>query len=371
MKRPFLPILPFLARYPFLSYSKIFEFTQEEILSDLEDAKEFVKTVLESDVENVTKPLKLLCSDCGVREECEGFECCTYPAKDYSVMLNRAEKAVLKWLRIITIVSNLDDFLRRRFAVRMSRVYREMLKAEMDDFLIVVAWDLGLRLDKSTDLFGYLKSYYVMPKPFAVDLVDYLKLAVRIKDESWKLVNRKVVKGYVYLSRDEFVRLIEELMKDKFMERLPIKVDVDLGVKVKREYKFESLPIEFECFPECMKKIIADLNEGKNVPHTGRFAIASFLINLGCSVDKVVEIFRNAPDFDEDKTRYQVEHIAGMRGKGEKYIAPSCETMKSWGLCIWNCEIDHPIKYYRRCLSERRGGGKRASKRKSNTSNDT
>ena len=371
MKRPFLPILPFLIRYPFMSYSKIFDFDQKEIVSDLEDAKSFVKIILEGDVKEAVTPLKLLCSDCAVREECEGFEFCTYPSKEYSVMLKRAEKAVLKWLKVMTVVSNLDDFLRRRFAVRMARKYREMLKAESDDFLIVIAWDFGLKLDKSLDLFDYLKSHYVMPKPFAVDLVDYLKLAVRIKDESWKLVNRRVVKGYVYLSKEELVRLIEEIMKDKFMERLPIRVDVDIGVNVKREYKFESLPIEFECFPECMKKILADLNDGKNVPHTGRFAIASFLINLGCDVDKVVEIFRNAPDFDEDKTRYQVEHIAGMRGKGEKYIAPSCETMKSWGLCIWNCDVDHPMKYYGRCLSEGRGRGKRASKRKSRTSNDT
>ncbi len=364
MKRPFLPILPFLIRYPFLSYSKIFEFAQEEIVADLEDAKNFVKSVLEDKFSLKYEESKLLCSDCVLRDECTGFESCEYPLSNYSLIYNKAKKSVLEWMKIKAVVSNLDEFLRTRFAVKLARAYRNLLNKENDDFLVLIAWDLGLKVDED-DIFNYLKRFYIQPE-FKVDVVDYVKLAVKLKDESWKLVNRKLFKGYVYLNRGDFVRLIEEAMKNRFLERIPVKVNVDIGVKVKREYRFESLPIEFECFPECMKKIISDLNDGKNVPHTGRFAIASFLINLGCDVDKVVEIFRNAPDFDEDKTRYQVEHIAGMRGKGEKYVAPSCETMKSWGLCIWNCDVDHPIKFYRRCLSERRGRGKRSSKRKSN-----
>lgn len=30
---------------------------------------------------------------------------------------------------------------------------------------------------------------------------------------------------------------------------------------------------------------------------------------------------------------YQVEHIAGMRGSGARYIPPKCETMRTHGLC--------------------------------------
>ncbi len=348
MRRPFLPILPFLIRYPFLSYAEIFKFDRNEILSDLSGAAEKVKNILDGKIDVDSEPLEFLCSNCVEKEECSGFDSCDYPIQsvEYLRLQKLAKDAVLNWKRCMVVVSNLDDVLRRKFAVRMARAFREMLKKECDDFIFVVAKDFGVRFDG-----------------FSVDFRDYLKGAIKIKSDDWKLVNRKVVGGFVQLTRDEFVRLLEEFIKDRLMEKVPIKVNVDFGIK--REIKLENIPINFECFPECMKKILAELDSGKNVPHTGRFAIASFLINLGYDVDKVVEVFRNAPDFDEEKTRYQVEHIAGMRGKGERYIAPSCETMKSWGLCIWNCDVNHPITFYWRCVRGS-GSGKGSSKRKGN-----
>ena len=348
MRRPFLPILPYLERYPFLKIgSKLFKFSKDEVLSNVEKARDFVEKVLEDKVEFDFKPIDFLCSNCGIREECEGYEGCSYniSSAEYHLKLSRAKKAVLNWLRCKVVVSNLDEFLRRRFAVKLARLYRDLILKECDDFILFMADDFGLNHEG-----------------FSIHVADYLKYAVRMKSDDWKLVNRFLSKGYVDLSRNEFVRLMEEVIKEILME----KVQINLNVRLKGDFKrkeLERLPLKVECFPECMKSILSDLNEGKNVPHTGRFAIASFLINIGYDVENVVDVFRNAPDFDEDKTRYQVEHIAGLRGKGERYVAPSCETMKSWGLCVWSCEVDHPIKFYRRCLS---GGdkGKRSSKRK-------
>ncbi len=350
MKRPFLPLLPFLIKYPFINVP-IFNFDGNKLLNDLEGAKELVKKVVEGEYVVEGEPLKLLCGECVTRDECDGFEHCTYPSKDYSLMLKRAEKSVLEWRRVKVVVSNMEDFLRRRFAVRLARAYRNLLRREDEDVLIVLAWGVGLNFD-----FDYLKMYYVVRELF-VGVDDYLRLATKIGGDEWKLVNRKVSRGRVYLNKDDFVRLIEERLREIFEERVPVKVKVDLGLSVKRDYKFESLPIKFECFPECMKRILMDLKDGKNVPHVGRFAITAFLINLGCDVERIIELFRNAPDFNEEKTRYQVEHIAGLRGKGEKYVAPNCETMRSWGLCVQNCDVNHPVKYYRRCLRGNRRKG--------------
>ncbi len=62
-----------------------------------------------------------------------------------------------------------------------------------------------------------------------------------------------------------------------------------------------------------------------------------------------------APDFREDLTRYQVEHITGAGGT--EYTSPSCKTMITYGNCYGKdkfCEfVSHPLTYYRRSASHR------------------
>ncbi|MEM1570427.1 MAG: hypothetical protein QXG56_06890, partial [Candidatus Bathyarchaeia archaeon] len=52
--------------------------------------------------------------------------------------------------------------------------------------------------------------------------------------------------------------------------------------------------------------------------------------------------------------RYQVEHIAGLRGSRTKYTPPKCETLKTHGLCVEGgrfCRgVKHPLSYYRRAI---------------------
>jgi DNA primase large subunit len=66
-----------------------------------------------------------------------------------------------------------------------------------------------------------------------------------------------------------------------------------------------------------------------------------------------MELYRMAPDFREDLTRYQVEHITG--GSGTEYTSPSCKTMTTYGNCYGKdkfCEyVSHPLTYYRRTAS--------------------
>jgi len=88
------------------------------------------------------------------------------------------------------------------------------------------------------------------------------------------------------------------------------------------------------------------------VPHTGRFAIVSFLHTIGLNADKIMELFSTAPDFDASKSEYQVRHITGEIS-GTEYSPPECSTMKSYGIC-YNpdrlCQqewMTHPLKYYR------------------------
>ena len=124
----------------------------------------------------------------------------------------------------------------------------------------------------------------------------------------------------------------------------------------KRTVKSYEMPREIVigAFPSCIKVLHDNASAGRHLSHMGRFALASFLLNVGFSAEKIIELFIEASDFDERMTRYQVEHIAGMRGAGTKYSSPNCSTLKTHGLCRNPDEIcksiRHPLSYYRRKL---------------------
>jgi len=378
MRRPFLPLIPFLAKYPFLKLAgKFLEYEYGSIDAILnsndkleKEAKELgikiVKTVLEGKKVDLNYPnSKFLCSECELKEckqycndELEKFKYCTYPLYTPE-SLNReiARKHIIAYLYSKIVISKLDNILRKKFAIREARRYRKMLENEDVEFIKIVGLDFGIK-------------FKVVDGKFRVNIVDYLRGAVKIKDDEWKLVNRKVENGFVELTKKEFVRLIEEYLKVRLEEKIELDIDLKIDIEIDRrrvDYDAEIKNIglvDVECFPPCMKKIISDLNNGLNVPHSARFAITAFLLNIGADIDKIVELFKTAPDFDEDKTRYQVEHIAGMRGKGEQYICPSCDTMRSYGNCNGNCDVKHPITFYRRCLKKKRKKEMKRNKKK-------
>jgi len=104
--------------------------------------------------------------------------------------------------------------------------------------------------------------------------------------------------------------------------------------------------------PPCIRQLLAKVQAGENLPHSGRFALTAFLHALGMSPEEILHMFSTSPDFDESKTRYQIEHITG-KISGTEYTPPECSTMKSYGICFGEdnlCKkewMTHPLKYYR------------------------
>jgi DNA primase large subunit len=68
-------------------------------------------------------------------------------------------------------------------------------------------------------------------------------------------------------------------------------------------------------------------------------------------VTAIAQLYARSPDFDAEKTMYQVEHITGRGGSGTEYTAPACAAMKTTGICIRPdavCEkVSHPLSYYK------------------------
>ncbi len=121
-------------------------------------------------------------------------------------------------------------------------------------------------------------------------------------------------------------------------------------------YKFKPAeeyygPIVQEAFPPCMRHALEQSYAGERLSHHGRFAMTTFLLHIGKSVEDVIDIFRRAVDFDERIARYQTEHLAGARGGKTKYTMPSCRTLKTEGVCYQPdmvCrQIRHPLSYYK------------------------
>lgn len=197
------------------------------------------------------------------------------------------------------------------------------------------------------------------PRPISVDLKDYLRLTAKrlARDPKYALTNQIVHGGLVYLNKEIFTRILEEAIQHKIMDIInKIEVEEDkfknivdhaknildeIGWSEKRmldielEKSTEGI-IDFESFPPCIKILLDRLNSGENLGHHERFATAAFLARIGMNVDSMLEFFKNAPDFNEKIARYQLEHIAGLRGSRKKYLPYNCETMKTLNLCPIN-----------------------------------
>lgn len=179
---------------------------------------------------------------------------------------------------------------------------------------------------------------------FKVRVTDYLMRASHFHEQEWKLINRLVHMGYVYLDAEETVRLIrselstliynrvKSMTLSTFPETIKIKAD-ELRVKLAPKYEYRMHRVT-DYYPPCISHALEVMNQGENLPHSARLMLATYMLTIGKSIDDIVILFHNAPDFNEKITRYQVEHLAGTKGSRTKYSVPSCEKLRNENLCF-------------------------------------
>lgn len=229
-----------------------------------------------------------------------------------------------------------NRYLINRYAVAEAKRAREYLDADeaaRPHYVEEVAEGFGIKFEKSGE--GYL-----------LPLSAYLAYTPRSVD--YKLTNREVAGGKVRVKRNERRRIIEEAVRKKVEASLPVKAEFPPEIKEAGARILSLLPkletaivkVGQENYPPCIRRILEDLSMNVNVPHTGRVALAIYLVNVGVTTDRIVEYFRHAPDFSEKTTRYQVEHI-----RARKYSMPSCSTMDSYGACVAECRCGSPINF--------------------------
>lgn len=247
-----------------------------------------------------------------------------------------------------------DPYLTRRYALAEAVSAARRLRSEDAAFVEKLAGELEVDITLTKDA-------------FRMHFLDFLKLTNQMRHRSWKLINQRVESGFVHLSRDRAIRVLQNAIQKRVEAGLPLPVNDDilkaftseivhikkLIEEKKARYKAEDLGrVRITRFPPCMYQLLAMIQAGENVPHTGRFAIVSFLHNIGLTNDEIFNLFSTVPDFDLSKTRYQIEHITGKISATE-YTPPECSTMKSYGLCPGGDDLchepwmNHPLAYYR------------------------
>jgi DNA primase large subunit len=303
---------------------------------------------------------------------------------DYGEALNRAEQRVeeallggeVKWrgepyyeiealsypVAILLVVSIDDDFLGRRYALaEAKRAYSLFQRESNPARLLEIAGSAFSWQAKN------LTSDASQPYDYALHFVDYLRNASRIRNDPWKLVNRLVIKGMVFLKKDEFARLLSEEVQKHVSSTITSSPKINLPpillqrlaritqilAERREKMRWEELPQKtmVAAYPPCIKRLYDALLAGRHLSHVGRFTLTSFLLNVGVDSEELIRVYTSVSDFDERLTRYQTEHIAGKKGSGTKYLPPNCDTLKTHGLCPGPDDvcrtIRHPLSYYR------------------------
>lgn len=294
---------------------------------------------------------------------------------DYNGVIQRAKKRVLQAIRIREVsndigtpeiellsfpislmlvkATNLEHLISRYSFAEAVRV-EKILKEEREELVIQIFRNI-LKIDvipviskNSFPLFNY-----------KIQIIDYLKRAIRFHELEWKLVNRVVDQGYVYLKKNELIRLIRQEIENMIKERLKGLPVPQLSQNLKKTVQdisslspppnlSDRIKITPDNYPPCVKNALIMLKKGENLPHYGRFLLTTYLVNIGSSIENILSLYSRSPDYNERITKYQIEHIAGLRGGRVKYNSPSCRTLVTHSFCfkIKACnDIKNPLQF--------------------------
>ena len=227
-----------------------------------------------------------------------------------------------------------NQFITGRFAVNESKMVREHLNKADPITVRKIAEHFGIQTNENL-----------------LDIPTYLKYCP--KSTPYRLINRRIMNGYVEIKESEKLRLIEEGVR-KHIEEIPRVKDPPDEIKKAGEKLLLELPrhqtkitVKEGDHPPCIMKLFESVKKHENLPHTARWYLATYLLGIGMDEDAIVAIYSGLPDFSDKVTRYQISHA-----KKKGYKVPSCSTIMSYGLCCAVCRIGNPLKWH--TISDRR-----------------
>jgi DNA primase large subunit len=257
-----------------------------------------------------------------------------------------------------------DDKMIERFALYEADQINEYLKAETHEEVILEiarAFNWAVRVEEENK-----------KRIIFIHFTKFLENSTKGRlhhNKKWKLVNRALAKGWVQISPYDLARLLQEEVKQQIensakqeLGKVPEEIQQDIEELktefLKRKPQFEEIiqvvRAQESDYPPCISELMKRTSKGQHLSHVERFTLVTYLLHQGISVDTIVSLFSKVPDFKEDKTRYQVEHLAGERwGKDKPYITYNCATLQTHGVCSRPADpicktIRNPLTYHLR-----------------------
>ena len=272
------------------------------------------------------------------------------------------ELNVLLYLMLNILLTVLDDnAIANRVANLYSKVNYNELFIENDYILYKICEDLNLNVlyyqDPITYRVNITKNQREEIKTkFSIPFTNYLNLAASLRDDYRRLINNSLHDGQVYIQKKDLIRLLQEHVRKKLIPRLHS--DKSTLKKLREQlldiYEFKKIydkiledwehmkgdyePVEFqwgedielaEIAPPCLKEVLQKASDSQNLIHNERLFLVFLLHALKVPIEKIVKIFSTLPDFDRDKTLYQVNFALN-----KKYSPHKCATLKSLNLCM-------------------------------------
>ncbi len=332
----------YLALFPYTSAAARYVEASKKTFESLLAVGEFPKRVLNRSVERVTRAITGDISTSSIERD-------DYEIEIFSYVMARVLVSCISETLLIQRYANAeaqDAFDNLRHADEPSQ--DEYLKSLLDDFRMPTSMENNA---------------------FQLHFTDFVRYTGRLRGPQWRLVNL-LNRGRVTLAKGEMIQILAEVVRLKVLGGLPLKLSGKMCEELspytsplKEAFSQVSLrsidsgPVVLEACPPCIKALLSQVKAGRNLSHPARFALTSFLANIGMKADEIVRIYQTSPDFDYELTRYQVEHIRGASGKD--YIPPGCSTMETYGNCVESdglCQrVTHPLSYYRVRIKRREG----------------
>ena len=242
------------------------------------------------------------------------------------------EEGILTYAIARSLVSaTSSNYVISRFAINEAKNFIELLSKEENQVVFEISQKLGIKVE-------------IFANEWVINLASYL--ANMPKSQEYKLVNQSVRIGNVYLTRNKFIRFLEEAIRNKVYSGLPIKKEsipediIEASKKIEVKVETREIKISKTNIAPCMQRLIERLKRSENLSHQERWILVVYLCKIGVSKEEVKQLFKFAPDYNEKITNYQVEYLYK-----KQYMVPSCSTLRTYGICVQDCGIKNPLLF--------------------------
>jgi DNA primase large subunit len=324
-----------MVKYPFIAQAREFIAKKELDFKDIVDAP-------------------------AVRERAKQRILASFPGQNLSMPPSKnTEIEIASYPTAIILASATEDsLLIQRYALHEAKIIKTYLQSEKNPaivFMIAKFFKWKIR----TDTYGTW-----------IHFTNFLKNTSKgrlTQVSNWKLGSRALEKGWVLVNSAELSRLLQEEVQEKIEASLDNKVaalpkeiqqDVDelkaefLKVKPQLEEKFDIGPRAEEGeYPPCITALVNRAKSGAHLSHTERITMVTYLLHQTVSTDAIANLFSKVSDFNAEKTKYQIENLAG-KTTGQPYVTYNCSTLRTHGVCLNTTDpicrrIRNPLTYHK------------------------